>query len=153
LNLAGDYSITLLAQNCDTGSRWPAPPTELRSRTYASRLEQDGTNIRVVISGLPRIFYLEHSALWGQIQADNSVTLTNYYGQEQWDSIFEQVSSTNLLSILVDEMKLGLSPQGLSGTFSGSFLVYDGTENHWPSIGSACFSKSHSVTFTRDSSR
>jgi hypothetical protein len=105
------------------------------------------------MTGLPRIFGLDHSALWGQIQPDNSVTLTNYYGNEQWDAIFDQVSATNLLSILVDEMRLSLSGDGLSGTFAGSFLVYDGTENHWPTISSACFSESHSVRFTRNSSR
>jgi hypothetical protein len=101
------------------------------------------------MTGLPRIFGLDHSALWGQIQPDNSVTLTNYYGNEQWDAIFEQVSPTNLLSILVDEMRLSLSPDGLSGTFAGSFFLYEGTENHWPTISHACSSLSHSVTLTR----
>src|SRR5262245_31198452 len=79
VSLAGDYAIALVAGSCDPRSRQPAPPAEYRSRTYASRVEQNGTDIRIVMTGVPRIFGVENSALWGQIQADNSVTVTGYY--------------------------------------------------------------------------
>ena len=62
-------------------------------------------------------------------------------------------NDSNLLSILVDEMRLSLSPDGLSGTFAGSFLLYEGSDNNWPSISNACFSESHSVRLTRRSPR
>src|SRR5262245_54145995 len=65
-NLAGDYEITFVAENCGAPPPQPAPPSEFRSRTYAARLEQDGISIRVVMTGVPSID-LKHPALWGQI--------------------------------------------------------------------------------------
>src|SRR5688572_21465330 len=42
----GDYTITLVAGNCDIESSRAALPTEFRTRTYASRMYQNGTNVR-----------------------------------------------------------------------------------------------------------
>jgi hypothetical protein len=150
-NLSGNYRITVVAQNCD--SQWPMLPTEFRSRTYAASLEQDGTDITVVVvqRELPRLFPPEHRnpRLWGQIRPDGTAELTNYYpANESWDAVFEQVTPNNLLSITVDEMRLTISPEGLSGTFEGSIALYDWSGAGWTHISSGCLSKSHSVTLS-----
>lgn len=147
-NLAGDYTITFMAK-CDGWSSWPMLPPEFWSRTYPSRLEQNGRDVKVVMTGLPRIFAPGDPGLWGQIRSDGVVTLTNYYGNDQYDQVDEQVTPANFVRIVVDEMELSASPKGLSGTFSGSFSLHDRNGTGWNYIIGHCSSTSHSVTLSR----
>jgi hypothetical protein len=145
----GDYTITLVAGNCDESSR-VALPTEFRTRTYASCVYQNGTNIRVVLNGLPHVAGMDRDpGLWGQIQPDGTMTLTGYYGNDQYEAIFQEVSPTNLLSLLIDEMKLTVSPEGWSGAFKGALWIYNWNGVRVSGLISQCFSPSHSVTLRR----
>jgi hypothetical protein len=116
--------ITFMAK-CDGLSPWPMLPPEFWSRTYASGLVQNGGDIKVVMTGLPRPFATGDPSLWGQIRPDGVVTLTNYQGNDQYDPVDERVTPTNFVRILVGAMELSASPKGLSGTFSGSFSLHD----------------------------
>ena len=142
--LGGFYQVTFVAEGCLNTF-----PDSYRTRTYASRLEQRGTDVTVVLTGVPAIsWFPEPPLLWGAIGSDR-VRLTNYMGNDQWYGLFEVMSPTNLLSLLVDEMTLHGSSEELSGTFVGAFLLYEGSAAGWPYIVSRCHSKSHGVTITR----
>jgi hypothetical protein len=114
------------------------------------RLPDLAGDVKVLITGLSRMWGLTGSpSLWGQIRPDGVVTLTNYYGNDQYDPVEERVAPTNLLAILVDESKLTVTPEGISGVFSGFFALYDQSETGWSHISSGCPSTSHSVTLSR----
>jgi hypothetical protein len=87
--------------------------------------------------------------LRGTFAPPDRMTLTSYFGNEQWAGWFEQVTPTNLVSILVDEMRVTVSPLGISGTFDGAFLLYLGRQGNWPSIVARCSSTQHTVTLMR----
>ncbi len=128
--LAGAYTLTLAANGCG-----PAFPSAFRTRTFAVRLDQDNARIEVILSGptlgpgAKTAGYDESyvQSLRGQIMPDGQVTLTNYEGNEQWSFIAEQATPSDLLTILVDEARLTVSPNGLSGRFVGGFLLYPNT--------------------------
>jgi hypothetical protein len=104
-NLAGDYRITFVAQTCQLMF-----PTEFRTRTYASRLEQKGADVTIVLNGLPPKFSSEHPKLWGHIRPDPvKLTLTNFWGNDQWDLLEQQVTPTNTVRLLVNAMELTVS--------------------------------------------
>jgi hypothetical protein len=148
-NLTGDYTITFVAGNCDGGVPGAMLPAEFLTRTYASHLEQSGKDVKIMLKSPPEVFGLQYPKLWGQIQPNNTLALTNYYGNDQWESISEQVTPANLLSIYVSEMNLAGSPEGLSGQFGGSVLIYALKGGAWNEISSGCFSSGHFVTFAR----
>ena len=144
-NLAGEYRITFAAQDCQS-----AFPAAARIRTYSSRLAQQDTAIELVLTDLPDIFSTRaRPTLRGTIKPHSLLTLSGYLGNDQWEAIHELITSDNLLSILVDDMKVTPSPQGLAGTFSGSFGLYDRGPAGWPTVGSRCTSQTHTVTLAR----
>ena len=144
-NLAGEYKITLAAQDCE-----PAFPAAARTRTYSSRLDQQQRAIDLVLTDLPDIFSIKvTTTLRGIIQPPSLLTISGYLGNDQWVAIFELITSANLLSILVDDMIVTPSPEGLVGTFSGSLMLYDGGPAGWPTVGSRCSSQRHAVALAR----
>ena len=142
--IGGSYQVTLVAEGCLNTF-----PDAYRTRTYASRFEQRGADVTVALTGVPPISWFPGPPLlWGAIGSD-WLRLTNYMGNDQWSGLFEVMSPTNLLSLLVDEMTLNGTSEELSGTFVGAFLLYEGSAAGWPYIVSHCHSKSHGVTITR----
>ena len=142
-NLAGEYTITFLAKDCEA-----AYPSEARIRTYSSRLDQKEAAVNLVLTGLPDVFSIGNPTLRGIIESPSLLTMTGYIGNDQWEGIFEPITSANLLSILVDNLTLTPSSQGFAGTFSGAFLLYDRSGVGWSTIGSKCLSQRHAVTLT-----
>ena len=70
-DLAGEYLITFVAADCE-----PSFPAEFRTRTYAARLEQNGTDVSISVIGPTLFTYFRRAPrLWGQILPDR-VTLT-----------------------------------------------------------------------------
>jgi len=59
-------------------------PEELRERTFLVRVEQTGADIWVLVKALLRFPMWDDRALWGHIDSDGNVALTNYYGNDQW---------------------------------------------------------------------
>ena len=111
---------------------------------------QSGTNVRLVLNGLPHVAGMDRDpGLWGQIHPDGAVTLTGYYGNDQYEAIFQEVTPTNLLALLIDGMKLTVSPEGWSGAFEGDFWIYNWNGSRVSGLISQCFSPSHSVTVRR----
>ncbi len=87
--------------------------------------------------------------LRGTFAPPDRMTLTSYLGNDQYEGLFEQVTPTNLVSILVDEMRVTVSPQGISGTFDGAFLLYLGKQGNWPHVVARCLSTQHTVNLIR----
>ena len=146
--VAGDYAIIFSAQNCHAYAAIPVLPEEFRTRTYSARLEQNDYDIRVVVKGSPRIAPLEDPALWGRVEDTGSMTLTNYYGNDNWDAIFERLTPETGLAIFVERMRVTISPDGLPtvGEFVGNLWIFDlknGDGRH------TCDWGSHSVRFVR----
>jgi hypothetical protein len=71
------------------------------------------------------------------------VFLTNYLGNEQWNFVADQVTPSELLTILVDEARVISSADGLSGVFAGSFAVYPEAADRW------CYAVNHELVFSR----
>lgn len=142
-DLAGNYTVTLSAAECS--STFPA---DFASRRYPSQLHLTGT------SAVLEIFQIDGGASFnpsmrGTFAAPDRMTLTSYLGNDQYENLFEQVSPTNLVAILADEMRLTVSPTGWVGTFEGAFLLYSGRQGHWPSVVALCRSTRHTVSLTR----
>jgi hypothetical protein len=142
----GDYEVTFSAQNCLYSER-PLPP-ELRRRTFLMRVVQVGAVITVLEKASLRIPIWDTRALWGEIASDGRLSLTNYYGNEQWDVLWDQVTPERGVGILVESMRVAISPDGLltDGTFAGFFESRGREEDV---IESECLSTSHSVKFVR----
>jgi hypothetical protein len=87
--------------------------------------------------------------LRGTFLPPDRMVLTGYGGNDAYEGLFEQVSPTNLVSILVDEMRVTASSSGISGTFEGAFLLYSGSQGNWPKVVARCFSTQHTVNLTR----
>ena len=147
--VVGDYAITFAAQNCTHNAQFLPLPPEFRIRTYSARLEQKGGDIRVVVKGSPRIAPLEDPALWGSVDDSVSMTLTNYYGSDNWDAIFDQLTPEKGLAIFVESMRVTISPDGLPtvGEFVGAYVISDLKPSSYPT--NECISGSHSVSFAR----
>ena len=142
-DLACNYRIKLTAANCDLNF-----PSQFASRTYRSRVAQTTTGVAL------EVFQMDGGAtvdpvLRGAFAPPDRMSLTSYLGNEQWEGLFEQVSPTNLVSILVDEMSVTVSPQGMSGTFEGAFLLYLGSAGSWPHVVAQCLSEEHTVHLMR----
>jgi hypothetical protein len=74
------------------------PDTNVRDPNGAERYDIE---LEVVRNRLPHLFRPDFSnpRLWGQIQSDGVVKLTGYHmANESWESVFEQVTPTNLSS-------------------------------------------------------
>jgi hypothetical protein len=141
--LAGNYTVTLTAANCTSNF-----PSEFVSRSYRSHLDLSAT------SAVLEIFQIDggtmvNPAFRGTFAAPDQLTLTSYLGNDQYEGLFEQVTPTNLVSVLVDEMRVTASPLGMSGTFAGAFLLYSGRQGHWPEVVAKCLSTQHTVNLTR----
>ena len=54
---------------------------------------------------------------------DGQVILMNYHGNDQWSAILDQLTPPDLLAILVDEARLTVSSNGLSGRFAGVYWL------------------------------
>jgi hypothetical protein len=87
--------------------------------------------------------------LEGEQWANGTMTFNGYLGSDQWEAIYEAVTPTDLLSILIDTMVLTAGSSSLSGHFSGSFLVYAWNGNRVSGLTSRCFYTHHLVTLTR----
>ena len=114
--------MTLSAADCNANF-----PAEFASRRYPSRLNLTGT------SAVLEIFQIDggattHPVMRGTFAAPDRMTLTSYLGNDQYENLFEQVSPTNLVAILADEMRLTVSLTGWVGTFEGAFLLYSGRQ-------------------------
>jgi hypothetical protein len=91
---------------------------------------------------------VEDPALWGRVEDTGSMTLTNYYGNDNWDAIFERLTPETGLAIFVESMRVTISPDGLPtvGEFEGNFWIFDLNN----SVGrNSCGWGSHSVSFVR----
>ena len=142
-DFAGNYTITLTAANCDSSF-----PAEFVSRRYRSRLDLTATDVAL------EIFQMDggtmvNPVLRGTFAPPDRMTLTSYLGNDQYEGLFEQVTPTNLVSILVDEMRVTVSPQGISGTFDGAFLLYLGKQGNWPHVVARCLSTQHTINLMR----
>ncbi|RPI49680.1 MAG: hypothetical protein EHM55_23205 [Acidobacteria bacterium] len=84
---------------------------------------------------------------WGHIDSDGNVALTNYYGNDQWDPLWDQVTPERAVLILVENMRVAISTEGLLTV--GKFDGYFESRLDKTVIESGCLSKSHSVTFVR----
>ena len=53
--------------------------------------------------------------------------LTNYYGNDQWDALVEHLTPEKNLMILVEEMTVAISREGVptTGVFYGMIRIYD----------------------------
>jgi hypothetical protein len=142
-DLAGNYTIALTAANCDSNF-----PAEFASRSYRSRLDLTGTAVALEIFQMDAGVTV-NPVLRGTFAPPDRMTLTGYLGNEQWVGLFQQVTPTNLVSILVDEMRVTVSPLGMSGTFEGSFFLYEGRQGSWPKIAARCYSTQHTVNLIR----
>jgi hypothetical protein len=146
--VTGDYGVTFTAQNCTPSGR-PLLPRELRSRTFSMQVAQIGADIWVLENAFvdSALVAVADRALWGHIDRDGKVMLTNYYGNDQWDPIWDQATPERAVGILVETMRVTLSPEGVLtvGKFDGYFESRhrDRTEI----VESDCLSTSHSVTF------
>jgi hypothetical protein len=134
----GDYQVTFSAQDCEY---WGSAtlPAELRTLRVSSRVQQDGGDVRVLVKTKSA-----DSSLWGRVDHLGNVALTNFRGNEQWDPLWESLPPPHtFISILVDEMKVTLSPEGLlsEGTFQGFLQSHAGI--------CASGTGTHSVKFVR----
>ena len=145
-SLAGDYTLTATANGCSAGF-----PAEFRRRTYTARIEQDGTKVKVILSGptlgpgAVRAGYAgpHVQSLWGEIMPTGQVTLTNFLGNDQWIFVADQASESHLLTILVDDASLTVTRNGLSGSFDGAFLMYPDTQDR------TCLATDHPLELSR----
>jgi hypothetical protein len=139
--VTGEYQITLVAQNCDNLGR-AVLPVELRTRQYLATVQQDGADIRVAVITKSAI-----TDLWGRIESDGRASLTNYYGNDQWDALWEFLTPQRFIEVLVEDMKVDVVSNALSkGTFQG----YWGTAREdTGATESSCLSNMHSVAFVR----
>ena len=80
----------------------------------------------MVVKGSQRIAPVEDPVLWGSVEG-SVMTLTNYYGNDAWDAIHEQLTPENGLAIFVEIMRVTISPDGLPtvGEFVGNFWISD----------------------------
>ena len=113
------------------------------SRSYRSRLDLTGTAVALEI--LHNNGGLTRNPVWrGTFAPPDRMTLTGYVGNDAYEAVGEQVTPTYLVGILVDEMRVTVSPQEISGTFEGAFWLYVG-----PSVVAGCFSTQHTVKLIR----
>lgn len=112
-------------------------------------VEQTGADIWVIekVSGNSTLVAVDDPALWGDIDSDGHVKLTNYYGNDQWNSLWYQVTAERAVLTLVESMKVAISPEGLLTV--GKFAGYIESRLNNTVIESDCLSTSHSVTFVR----
>ena len=113
------------------------------------RVEQTGADIWVLEKafGDSSLDAVDDLALWGEIDSDGNVKLTNYYGNEQWDTLWDQVTPDRAVLILVESMRVAISPEGLLTV--GKFAGYFESRLDKTVIENDCLSTSHSVTFVR----
>jgi hypothetical protein len=106
-------------------------------------VEQLGADVTAVVKAPPALRV--HPALWGAIGSDGNLALTNYYGNDQWNNLWDQVSPERGVGILVDSTRVPLSREGLptAGKFQGYFYEVLAPD----SVESDCWSASHSVRF------
>jgi hypothetical protein len=149
--VTGDYEVTFLAQNCIQSDR-PLLPRELRTRTFSMRVEQTGADIWVLENAFAdsTLVAVDALALWGDIASDGTVALTNYYGNDQWKVLRDQVTPDRAVWILVERMRVALSPEGVLtvGNFDGYFESRH--RGRTDVVESDCLSTSHAVTFVPD---
>ena len=144
-SLAGNYTLMTTANGCSQ-----AFPAEFRRRTYRARIEQDNTKVRVILSGPtldPGAATAGYDASYVQylwvITPTGELTLTNYQGNDQWNFVADQASPSDLLTILVDEARLTVTRNGLSGNFTGAFLLYPNT------LARLCQATNHPLDLSR----
>lgn len=146
--VTGGYEVTLSAQNCSPSDR-PLLPRELRTRTLSMRVEQTGAEIWVLKKAFAdsSLNAVDDLALWGEIDGDGNVQLTNYYGNDQWNTLWDQASPDRAVLILVERMLVAISADG--SLTVGKFAGYVESVLDKTVIESGCASASHSVTFVR----
>lgn len=140
MNLAGTYRVTVTVPMSCT-----ILPSELRTRTYTARIDQDRARLMVTLSGAS--FVSMKNTFLGSVSG-NTVRFdlggTDYYYYYYYgDGAVQEVLSTGQILGLHGTMIAPATPQSISGPFQGGFILRTGNSSR------SCGSSGSQMVFTR----
>jgi hypothetical protein len=133
-DISGTYELTIVAaSSCGSGFGSGNLPDEARVRTYTARLSQEGTRVRVALSGA--IFKFAQHMFSGRVES-KEVFFDLYWADGDDPPVVEYVPSLNLLSIDGTAV-VSATPDGFAGTLSGRIRTI-ATESVWDPPSASC---------------
>jgi hypothetical protein len=139
-SVGGTYRVTFTASASCT-----ILPTELTTRTYTARIDQDAARLMVTLSGAS--FVTMKNTFSGRVFGD-TVTFDMggsglYYGYYYYATLVQELLPSGQILGIFGTMTAPATPQSISGTLVGGFTLQTGTRH------TSCAANDNRLVFTR----